>query len=250
MKVGNHGDVLISESMMHRLGYNSPNKALGQALGVELLDGWKGINIVGIVKDYHHLGLKSEDNGLFFLQNIGFARRPDDFSIKLNNNRPRGETIKDIEKIFKELYPNDLFSIKDLKTGFYKIYTQEIINQSVFSIFSILAIILACIGVAGLASFTSRLKIGLRKLFGASIKDLTWILSKEFLYILLGSILIVTPIIYYYMNNWLQEYPYRISLQLWHFSLSFTIVGCITLLIISFNLFKTLRKNPIKALEV
>lgn len=242
LKTSNHKQVIISETMMKKMGFSSPEEAIGQTLGVEIFDDWK-ISIRGVLKDYSYLNSKQENIGLLLMQNTHVFKTPPHYTLSIDDNTPVNKVKKEARRIFTELYPDDLFEADLLKSFYSDAYIKEDNNQKVFSIFSSLAILLACIGIIGLASFIAFLKtkeINIRVLFGATLKDIAWILSKEFFIILMISVLLIIPVVIYFMNNWLNEFPYHISLQFWHFGLSITIVSGITLFIVGFNVIKVL----------
>ncbi len=246
-----HKKVIITEKMMKKLGFNSPENALGKKLGVELFNNWE-FSICGILNDFHFKGLQSENSGIILMQNTHTYLTPQNFILKLDGTKSNNYVLKEAKKAFKLLYPNDIFQANVLEDLFDKQYELENRNQSIFTLFTSLAIFLACMGIIGLASFIAFLKVkelGLRKLFGAPIKSLAWILSKEFLSIFIGAIVIVVPIITYFMKQWLVEYPYRISISFWHFGIPILTICGITFLIICFNLFRILKKDPIKTLD-
>ena len=118
--------------------------------------------------------------------------------------------------------------------------------------FAILAIFISCLGLFGLASFVAeqRIKeIGIRKVLGATVMNLWTLLSKDFVFLVIISVLIATPIAYFFMNNWLQKYDYRTNISWWVFVLSGLGVMTITLLTVSYQAIKAAVANPVKSLR-
>ncbi len=249
---GNKRQVILSEKSSSDLGFSSPKEAIGKKLGLEVYNNII-FTVVGVIKDYNFISPQYTERGIIFTRPLWFTKAPKYISLKLNQQLEFNTVKSEVKAIFKEVFPGNNYDTMILENEFLKIYENENRNQSIFSMFTSLAIFLACIGVLGLVSFIALLKtkeLGLRKLFGASIKDLTWVLSKEFITIFISAVVIVIPIIFYYMKQWLEGYPYRISLNFWHFGIPIIVVGGITFLIICFNLFKVLKNNPVNSLEV
>ena len=124
--------------------------------------------------------------------------------------------------------------------------------MSIFSYSAFLAIIVACLGLFGLAAFILELRtkeIGIRKVLGASITGITFMLSKEFILWVLTANLIAFPVAYYLMDSWLQDYAYRINISWWMFFISGGIALVIALATVSFRAIKVATANPVKSLR-
>lgn len=122
-----------------------------------------------------------------------------------------------------------------------------------FSVFSVLAISLACLGVLGLSAFIAFLKsreIAVRKVIGAELTDIWKLLSKEFIYLIILAQVIAIPIIYYFMSEWLSNFPYRIEIHWWFFFIALGLLLSVTLFVISFNVYKASRKRPMDSLRL
>ena len=118
--------------------------------------------------------------------------------------------------------------------------------------FAILAIFISCLGLFGMASFMAekrKKEIGVRKVLGASVFNLWRLLSKDFVMMVLIALLIATPLAYYLMHNWLQNYQYRTNLSWWIFAAAGVGALLITILTVSFQSIKTALTNPIKSLR-
>ena len=125
-------------------------------------------------------------------------------------------------------------------------------SRKVFSVFSLLAIFIACLGLLALAAFTAeqRVKeIGIRKILGATSSNIVGLLSKDFLKLVLVSIVIASPLAWYAMNSWLQDFAYRIRVQWWVFLLAGIIAVIIAFLTVSFQSIRAARANPVNSLR-
>ena len=118
--------------------------------------------------------------------------------------------------------------------------------------FSFLTILIACLGLFGLATFVAEQRtkeIGIRKVLGASVKGIVQLLSKDFIKLVLIAFVIATPVAWYAMNKWLQDFAYRINISWWMFAVAGLLVIFITLLTISFQSIKAAIANPVKSLR-
>ena len=243
--------IIVSKKSLKILGIDNPDDAIDVTLKIETF-GERLFNIIGIIGDYHHNSLKTEIGGMILAPNTGLFSSPRYFSLKLNDSTSLKTAIDEAKSIYKRFFPDDLFEYYILKDKFQLEYVEEDRNQNVFTIFSLLAIFLACIGILGLSSFIAFLKtrdIAIRKVFGADKSIIFWVLSKEFLYVLIGASCVAIPIIIYFMKNWLADFPYRIDISFWHFAIAILSIFIITLMVIMFNLYKSLRRKPIQTLR-
>ncbi len=129
--------------------------------------------------------------------------------------------------------------------------TEELISK-LTNIFSALAIFICCLGLAGLASFTIEKRfreIGVRKVLGASVQQLLMLISKEFLKLVVIAFVIAAPLTYWLMSNWLENYKYRININLWLFVIVGIAMFALTLIVVSLNTIKAAIANPVKSLR-
>lgn len=144
------------------------------------------------------------------------------------------------------------FSYTFLDEEFNKQYNADQRTGKVFLLFSILAILIACLGLFGLVTFAAEQRtkeIGIRKILGAPVTDIFTLLSKDFIKLLLLSICIASPIAWWSMNKWLQDFAYRISIGWWMFAAVGAICLLIALVTISFQVIKAAVANPVKSLR-
>ncbi|WP_026713519.1 ABC transporter permease [Flavobacterium daejeonense] len=250
-RISDENAVIISRKSLKILGIEDPNDAINVSLNIETFED-RLFNIIGVIDDFHHNSLKSEIGGMILTPNTGLFSPPRYFSLKLDNNKVLKNTIGDAKSIYKQFFPEDLFEYYILNDKYQLQYVEEDRNQNVFTVFSFLAIFLACIGILGLSSFIAFLKtrdIAIRKVFGADKDIILWVLSKEFLYVLIGASCIAIPIVIYFMKDWLADFPYRIEISFWHFAIAIFSIFFITLLVIGVNLYKSLKRKPIQSLR-
>ena len=206
--------------------------------------------VIGVVKNFHHESLRSPISPYVFRfkaddMNMGFV------SVRLAPNIS-SSTIKDIENTWES------FSAKTPMQSFFldkdveRMYREEQQNAQLSVIFTILGILIASLGLFGLTSFTvaQRTKeIGVRKVFGASIANIWYLIAREIVILVVISAVISIPLIWWVADNWLQNYHYRIHLELFDFLSGFIIAIIIALLTISYRAIKTARANPIESLR-
>jgi len=236
--------VLVNENAALLLGY----KNAADALNGKLKRGRDTLNIVGVVADYHHQGLQKAISPLLILLRPNVRSY---YSVKVAT-ATTGQTIASIKKDWDTYFPDDPFRYFFLDESFNEQYKTDIRFGQVFGLFAFLAILIACFGLLGLSAYNvlQRTKeIGVRKVLGASAQSLVILLSKEFLYLVLISLLIAIPITWWVMYNWLQDFAYRISIQWWVFAVAGIMAILIALLTVGFQALRAALANPSKSLR-
>ena len=171
---------------------------------------------------------------------------------RLNPNKPVRQSLTQIEQVFKKYAPAVPFDYKFVDEEFGNKFTAEERIGKLASYFAVLAIFISCLGLFGMASFVAEQRtkeIGIRKVLGASVINLWRLLSKEFMLLVLLSCVIEAPLDYYYLNNWLTNYDYRIEIRWPVFVLAGVAALLITLLTVSFQAIKAAIANPIRSLR-
>ncbi len=180
-----------------------------------------------------------------------FPRGHSNFTVKLSGgNIPA--TLTQLEDLWKKSFPEKTFQYTFLSEAFSKMYTAEACFQKVFISLVVLGIIIACLGLFALASFSAeqRIKeIGIRKVLGASVLHVVTLLSKDFLRLVVISIVLAIPLAAYAMHNWLQGFAYHVSIEWWIFLIAASIALLIAFLTISTQAFKAAVINPAKSLK-
>jgi putative ABC transport system permease protein len=161
-------------------------------------------------------------------------------------------SISAIEKAWNKYFPNDPFSYYFLDESFDQQYKEDKLFGKVFGLFASLAILIACFGLMGLSAYNilQRTKeIGIRKVMGASVRHVLFILSKDFLLLVAISFVLAVPVTWWIMHNWLQDFAYRISIQWWVFGIAGLLALLIAVATISLQALKAALSNPVKSLR-
>jgi len=172
-------------------------------------------------------------------------------SVKINGGDMRN-TIAQITDRWKTLSPSQPIRYTFLDERFASMYADVQRMGSIFTSFAVLAIIIACLGLFALASFMAEQRsreIGIRKVLGASVESITSLLSIDFIKLVAIAIVIASPIAWWAMTKWLEDFAYKITIGWWMFALAAVVAICIALLTVSFQSIKAAIANPIKALR-
>src|SRR6266536_3085290 len=173
-------------------------------------------------------------------------------SIRLNQSVLPQKALSSIETIFKKYNPAVPFEYQFVDQEFAKKFITEDLISKLTNIFVGLAIFICCIGLAGLASFTIEKRIreiGIRKVLGATVQQLSMLISKEFLKLVLIAFVIAVPLTWWLMSNWLEKYTLHISISIWMFGVVGMIVLLLTLVVVSLNTMRAAMANPVKSLR-
>ena len=234
---------VLNETAVRMLGFQSSQQAINQKIGSE-----NGNTIIGVVQDYHTEGLhKSIDPQLIILR----LNARNVYSIKIESANI-SSAIAAIQAKWNIYFPNDPFSYYFLDEAFDKQYKADKQFGVAFGIFAFIAIIIACMGLLGLSAYNvlqRRKEIGIRKVLGASVKNVVLILSKDFVRLVLIAFVLAVPIAWWVMYDWLQQFAYRINIGWWIFFMAGFLAVLIALATISFQAIKAATANPVKSLR-
>jgi putative ABC transport system permease protein len=182
---------------------------------------------------------------------ILLLRTSGQYSVKVETTNLR-QTIAATEKTWNRYFPADPFSYIFLDDSFNQQYKADQLFGKVFGVFAFLAILIASFGLLGLSAYNvlQRTKeIGIRKVLGASGQNILFLLSKDFIKLILVALLLAIPLGWYVMHNWLQDFAYRINIAWWVFLVAGLGALLIALLTISLNALKAVTDNPVKSLR-
>ena len=238
-------EYMVNETLAKQLGYVNP---VGKQ--INLRGGFKPGVIIGVVKDFNYSTLHSKIEPLI-ISSVNVPNWQTQLYIKVLPS-DLANTLKDIAKTLKSITGDDKFSYQFLDEHFKQVYQSERQAGIMIAIVGGLAIFISCLGLLSLAAFVAlrrKKEIGVRKILGASIFNITASLSKEFLKLVFVAFLIASPIAWYAMNQWLQSFAFRINIQWWVFVLSGTIGLAICLVTISFQTIKAAISNPVNSLR-
>lgn len=239
--------VIINETTAKLLGYDNPvGKKLytsdGPSAGLNTV-----YEIVGVVKNFHFESLRQQVGPLCMrLGNGSWAT-----AFKINTNNVPG-LLNRIEAKWKVLAPQMPFSYRFLDESFDQMYRAEQRIGKVALTFAILTILIACLGLFGLVTYMAEQRtkeIGIRKVLGASVPGIIALLSREFLILVIISVIIASPIAYYTMNQWLTEFAYRVNISWWMFVSAGALAVVISLLTVSYQAIRAALMNPVKSLK-
>ncbi|MFD0793927.1 ABC transporter permease [Mucilaginibacter litoreus] len=236
--------MIINEEAAKLFGYTSPQQAVGRRFKQWGREG----KIVGVMKNFHYKSLQEKIEPLTMRVELNALSL---ISIKVNTANLKG-TLADIEGKWKQYIPNKPFSYFFLDEFFDRQYRSEQRFGKLFFNFAILAIAISCLGLLGLASYSTYQRtreIGIRKVLGASTPGIVNMLSTDFMKLVLISFFIATPLAWYFMHKWLQDFAYRIDIQWWVFLVAGVLAMIIALTTISFQAIRAALANPVKSLR-
>ncbi len=234
---------ILNEQAVSLLGFKNPEEAINQ----KIIRG-DTLSIIGVVQSFHHLGLqKAIDPQLILLR----PNTRNAYSIKLSSS-DMTKSIATIQKTWNKYFPADPFNYFFLDEFYNQQYKADQQFGKVFTMFAMLAILIACFGLLGLSSYNilQRTKeVGIRKVLGASTKSVVYILSKDFLMLVIIAFVVAVPITWWIMNRWLQDFAYRINIGWWVFLVAGMLSILIAIITISFQAIKAAIANPVKSLR-
>ena len=238
--------VVVNRSLTKTLGFDDPEEALGQSITIGLND--ISPMIVGVTEDFHTSSLHNNIEPValtpfpYFHVAAGIKIHPGDMR----------NTLAAIEDSWRKVYPENVYEMSFIDETLATSYKQETQNYQIFQAFSFISIFICCIGLWGLISFVVVRKtkeIGIRKVLGASVSGIVLLLSKDFFLLIGIALLIASPLAWYFMNNWLQDFAYRIDIGWLVFVIAGIFATLIAFLTISFQTIKAGMANPVKNLR-
>jgi len=239
--------VIISQSAAQILGFKQPQDAVGQPLLIPEF-GNAPVVIVGVVNDYHQVSFKKAlEPSIFFCD----VYNGEYYALRINTTNLQ-QTVNRVQAAWAKVFPGNPFNYFFLDDYFNKQYANEQKFGKLFTSFAVLAIILSCLGLFGLSAYTAtqRIKeIGIRKVLGASVLNITTMLSTDFLKLVVIAVVIASPLVWLVMHNWLKTFAYRININWWVFPMAGFIALLIALLTVSYQAIKAALMNPVKSLK-
>ena len=236
---------VISASVVRGMGLSNPQEAVGKQITVNDMKG----QVIGVTDDFHGHSLHSEIQPIVF-----FNFWPSNFreaQILLDMNNVRG-TINHIREAWNEIYPEYIFQYEFLADYIKSLYETESKLMIMIQSASVLSILIACLGLLGLVSFMvlQRSKeIGIRKVLGATMTGVYFMISKEFLKWIAIANIVAWPVAYYLTNEWLMEFAYRIPLNAANFIIGGFLSFGIAALVMSYQVMRAASANPVETLR-
>ena len=239
-------EFLVNESLVKSLGLKNNEDILNKPM-TTWHDQIKG-TVVGVLKDFNDRSFRNDLAPLLITTDIAMYNQ---VGIKLAT-KSVSSTIQSVKKVFDKTFPDFVYEYKFLDDKIGSFYKQENQLSALYKIFAAIAIFLSCLGLYGLASFMAvqRIKeVGIRKVLGATAGSIVYLFSKEFIILIAIAFAIATPIAWYYMHQWLQDYAYRINISWWLFAAAGLVALIIALATISFQAIKAAITNPVNSLR-
>lgn len=231
--------------MRRKLGIKTAQDAIGMKLA---LGNRPAQPIVGVVKDFHQNSLHAAIDPTILTTN---SKAYFYMAAKIDMSHKQ-EAINHLEHVWNMAYPDDVFNYEFLDDSIARVYKNEARQSKLFQAFSFIAIFIGCLGLYGLVAFMAAQRtkeVGIRKVLGASVFNITVLFSKEFVKLVLIAFVVAVPIAYYFMHLWLQNYTYRISINYWPFILAGVATLLIALLTMSAKAIQAALANPVVSLK-
>ncbi len=233
---------IINEALAAKIGW-TPQQAIGR-----ILEKGSSGPIVGVVKDFNFSSLHNPIGPMLIFLGRDFSRT---FMVRINGNNMQS-SLDNLSAVWRQRIADRPFNYHFLDEDYNKLYVSEQRTASLFSVSAGLAILLACLGLFGLAAFTTvqRTKeIGIRRVLGADISSITILVARNFLQLVAVAIFIAAPLAWWAGNKWLQNFAFRIPVQLYIFIATAVITILIALLTIGYHSVKASLTNPVKSLR-
>jgi putative ABC transport system permease protein len=237
-------NVLLNTSAVKLFGFSSKEDAIGKS--VTMFN--KKWDVIGVVNDYHQKSLRYPMEPTIFQP---FYGTDNPISVKVSSENLTA-AIAAVKAKYAAFFPGNLFDYYFLDEKFNEQYKNDELFGKAFSIFAGFAIFIACLGLLGLSLFatTQRTKeIGVRKVVGASVSNIVFLLSKDFIKLVLIAFVIASPVAWFVMHAWLQDFAYRVNIGYWVFIIAGLLAIVIALATISFQAIKAAIANPVKSLR-
>ncbi len=231
--------VVVNETMVRKMGLKDP-------IGKVIAAGWNQ-HIIGVVADFNFESVKTEVGPLVL-------HRGDWATVVAVKTRTKdiASVIKQVGSVWKNFQPQQEIRYTFLDESYARMYADVKRMGDIFTSFASLAVIIACLGLFGLSAFMAEQRakeLGIRKVLGATVGQLAGLLSKDFLRLVLIGIFIASPVAWWGMHKWLQDFVYRIDIGLWIFAVAGGVVILIAGVTISFQALKAAIANPVKSLK-
>jgi len=239
-------EFVVNETLIKKLGLKKPEEIIGKEISF-----WNRrvhALVVGVIKDFHANSLRDPIAPVVlacskkYYQTIG---------IKIQTGKEK-QVLTEVEKLWAQTFPLSMYEYKFLDDKIASFYVQENQLSKLYQIFAAIAIFISCLGLYGLVSFMAmqRIKeVGIRKVLGASVASIVYLFSKEFTLLIGIAFLIATPVSYYFMHKWLEDFTFRIDLGVRFFLLAFVGAIIIAWITVGYKAMKAAMVKPVKSLR-
>mgnify|MGYP004702586573 CR=1 FL=1 len=244
----NNKSVVLNESAVKKLNIENP-------VGKKIYEGEHnkeaGYTIIGVMKDFHSESLHKEISSIVVREGVENAVLGNNLVVRISTENMQ-QNLKNIEQSWNKFAGGQDFNYVFFDEDFGRLYNAEIRTRKIVFIFSALAIIIACLGLLALAVFIAEQRtkeIGIRKVNGARISEVLIMLNRDFVKWVAIAFVIATPVAYYAMHKWLQNFAYKTELSWWIFALAGLLALGIALLTVSWQSWRAATRNPVEALR-
>ncbi len=239
-------ELLVNETLARQLGFNHPSDAINQFISMDN----KLLPVVGVIQDFHLASMRTAINPMLYYGDVKSAQV---MHVALQPNPSAWPSaINKIQSAWKAIYPDKDFAHTFLDNSISEFYKEERQLSTLLTWSAGIAILISCLGLLGLIIFmtNNRVKeIGVRKVLGASVRQIITLLSVDFIKLLVIAFIISTPIAWWQTHNWLEDFAYRTELSWWIFLLSGFFLITITMMILSIRAGKAAMANPVRSLR-
>ncbi len=239
-------EFLVNESLVKSLGLKKPEDILNKEISI--WDDRIKCPVVGVLKDFNDRSFRNDLAPLLITTDVVMYNQA---AIKLDTKNI-SSTLQSVKTIFGQTFPDFVYEYRFLDDKIAGFYKQEHQLSQLYKIFAAIAIFLSCLGLYGLASFMAaqRIKeVGIRKVLGATAVNIVYLFSKEFIVLIAIAFVVATPVAWYYMHQWLQDYAYRAGISWWLFAAGGLAAIVVALVTISFQAIKAAIANPVESLR-
>ena len=236
---------VVNMTLLKKLGIDDPQLVIGQNLRIGARSMFK---ISGVVEDFHTHSFHEEHLPLLMTARPGFYW---DVGVKIHPDDVAG-TLAAMQKGFDKIMPEQIFEGRFLDEGIAQFYEDENRLSATCKGFGLLAILISCLGLFGLAAHAAQQRtkeIGVRKVLGATTAGIVSLLSKDFLKLVGIGLVIATPLAWYLMDQWLQDFAFRVDIEWWVFALAGFVAISVAFLTVSYQSIKAAWVNPVDSLK-
>ncbi|WP_028298026.1 ABC transporter permease [Olivibacter sitiensis] len=233
--------VIINEKLANMLNLEQP-------VGARIVNDWQAFTVIGVVSDFEFESIREGEIGGMAL---ALGHSPHMISVKLKEG-DIAQSVEEVKRIWSKFAPNQDMRFSFMDSQFESIYKDVVQTGYIFTGFAGLAIFIACLGLFGLAAYMAELRtkeIGIRKVLGASIPAIVNLLAKGFIMQVFLAVIIASPIAWWAMSKWLQDFAYRIDIEWWMFALAGLAAVAIALATVSWQAIKAALANPVDSLR-
>lgn len=238
-------EMVINETLLHKLGLKNPRDAIDKDLR---LGGGAWKKVVGVAKDFKTHSLKQDIKPLLMAENSAFYGLT---AIKIRSSNIPQLQAK-IQNEWNSFFPEYAYTSSFMDENIAKFYQQENQLELLYKIFAGLAIFISCLGLYGLVSFMAVQKtkeVGIRKVLGASVAHIVYLFSKEFTVLVIVAFVIAAPVAYFIMHSWLSDFVYRIDISVWIFIAAIVVSILIAWITVGYKSVRAALVNPVKSLR-